>query len=62
MNKPHVFKHDGVWIIREEFGNHNRSCEGCIGEVDDRKCSLLPECAYGSPFNRINYIFKEFQE
>ena len=62
MNKPHLLKHNGVWIIREEMDNQGRLCEGCIGEGNDRKCNSLPECSYESPFNRINYIFKEFQE
>ena len=62
MNKPHLLKHNGVWLVREEVGKQKRSCEGCIGEGDNRKCVLLPECSYGGPFNRINYIFKEFQE
>ena len=64
MNKPHLLKHNGVWLVREEVGNQKREslCEGCIGKGNARKCVLLPECSYVSPFNRISYIFKEFQE
>lgn len=45
MNKPHLFKHDGVWIIRKEVDPEN----GCKG------CSVSTDNEYG----RIHYIFKE---
>lgn len=61
MSKPHIFKHNGAWLVREKVGKQKSLCGGCIGEGDDRTCVLLPECSFGSPSIRINYIFKEFQ-
>ena len=60
MNRPHLFKHDGVWIIRKEVDPED-SCEGCIGRGDEHKCKTLPECSVSADneYGRIDYIFKE---
>lgn len=63
MNKPHLFKHEGVWIIREEVDPDSQEhwCEGCIGCLDKHKCKTLPECSVSADneYGRIDYIFKE---
>ena len=61
MNKPHLFKHDGVWIIRKEVDPEKNGCKGCIGRGDGPKCEALPECSVSADneYGRIYYIFKE---
>ena len=66
MNKPHLFKHNGVWLVREEVDPENQEhyCEGCIGLFDERKCEELPGCRVSTDneYGRIDYIFKEIQK
>ena len=63
MKKPHLFKHEGVWIVREEIDPENQEhyCDGCIGQLGEHKCKALPECSFSADNEdwRIDYIFKE---
>ena len=65
MNKPHVFKHNGVWLIKEVVDPEIQEywCGGCIGQFDKSKCKSLPDCSEPADnyYGCVNYIFKEFQ-
>lgn len=60
MNKPHLFKHNGVWIIREEVDPKN-CCKGCVGRQGSQVCEALPGCRVpaDNEYGWIDYIFKE---
>lgn len=67
MNKPHLLKHNGIWLIKQEVDPEDESretcCEGCIGQSDEIKCLYLPDCSKhaDNSYGFVNYIFKEFQ-